>query len=153
MATQRLQKIASFLGFLSLLATLLACSQAATPAPGPDYNGVGLYHTDPPASLVNGTIKYKNFSGGEIQIEARRSVSCSYGRCPIIGSPSIGQSVLKEPGAYTLELSESPKDLMVIATLHAADGKIRIAHATLTSEATEVDGVDLSLDRPYPPLR
>lgn len=138
---------------LGALSALFACSQAAPPPPGPDYNGVGLYNTDPPAGIVTGTIKYKNFSGGEIQLEARHSVPCSYGRCPVIGGPSVSQSVLKEPGAYTLDLPESPKDLMVIATLHAPDGKIRIAHATLTSDASQIDGVDLSLDRPYPPLR
>lgn len=135
------------------MAGLWSCGPAAKEETPSEYQGVGLHQSNPQATQVSGTLKYKHFSGGEIRIEARRSVPCAYGRCPVIGEPSLAEDVLQAPGAYRLELPESAKDLIVIATLRAPDGGLRIAHATLASEAVELSGIDLSLDRPYPPLR
>src|SRR5204863_6988891 len=80
------------------------------------HNGVGLHQTNPQPTTVMGTIKFKNFVGGDIQIEARSAVECHYGHCPVIGDPSIASANLSAPGPYSLALPESAKNLMIIAT-------------------------------------
>jgi len=140
---------------MPLLAWLLSgclSGHAKPDIPTIPYNGVGLHQTDPQPTTVQGTIKFKNYVGGDIQIEARSAVECHYGHCPVIGDPSIASVNLSAPCAYTLALPESAKNLMIIATYRGGPGS-RIAHTWIDSEEKEISGVDLSLDRPYPPLR
>lgn len=148
-------KILYALGIAISFCLLMSCVQGGDPQEGPvvEYNGVGLHQSDSRPTLVTGTLKYKNFSSGELKIEARRSVPCQYGRCPILGEAAVAETKLTAPGNYSLELPQSAKDLMLIATLQAPNGRIRVAHLWLQSEASEITGADLSLDRPYPPLR
>jgi hypothetical protein len=137
---------------LSLL--LSACAGSSTVKDqGTTYDGVGQYNITPPATTVSGAIQTKNYQGGSITVEARRSVTCQYGRCPIIGAPALDETILSSPGPYTLNLSESAKDVIIIATYKEPSGEIRIAHTCLVSDANSINNVDLSLDRPYPPLR
>lgn len=153
--TQYLRKLFYGLGLGFAFCLLMSCALGGDKAEPPpvEYNGVGLHQSDRQATLVSGTVKYKNFSGGEIKVEALRSVPCQYGRCPIIGEPAVAELRLAAPGPYALDLPQSAKDLMVVATLQGSDGRGRVAHLTLVSEATQVPEVDLSLDRPHPPLR
>lgn len=134
---------------------LISCVSGGDTEKGPvvEYNGVGLHQSDGRPTLVSGTVQYKNFSGGELKVEARRSVPCQYGRCPILGEPAVAEQKLAAPGPYSLELPQSAVDLMIIATLKIPDGRVRVAHLAPLSEAPEIAGADLSLDRPYPPLR
>ena len=134
---------------------LSACGQLGDTVQGNiiEYNGTGLHQSDGRPTLVSGNIQYKNFSGGELKVEARRSVPCQFGRCPVVGEAPVAEKKLDAPGPYTLELPQSAKDLMIIATLQAPGGAVRIAHLWLLSDAEEIDGANLSLDRPYSPLR
>lgn len=143
------------LGMWLALSLLMSCVSGGEVEKGPvvEYNGVGLHQSDGRPTLVSGTVQYKNFSGGELKVEARRSVPCPYGRCPILGEPAVAEMKLAAPGPYSLELPQSAVDLMIIATLQAPDGRVRVAHLAPLSEAPEIAGADLSLDRPYPPLR
>jgi hypothetical protein len=151
------RKVFKYLSLYSLfcLGFLLTACAGNSPVKdqGTTYDGVGQYNITPPATTVSGAIQTKNYQGGSITVEARRSVTCQYGRCPIIGAPAVDETSLSSPGPYTLNLSESAKDLMIIATYKEPSGQIRIAHTCLVSDATSITNVDLSLDRPYPPLR
>jgi len=117
------------------------------------YTGVGLHQVSPQTTIVTGTIKYKAYAGGNILVEARRSVPCQYGRCPVIGEPPLDQQDLSAPGAYSLQLPQSGDGVMIIATLFPPSGGVRVAHTEKSGEASQISNVDLSLDRPYPPLR
>jgi len=153
--TSPILKLLHVLGIWAFLVLLMSCGLGndSVKNTAPEYDGVGLHQSSPQLTVVSGKVKFKAFSSGEIKVEARRSVPCKYGRCPVIGEPSLAEQELGAPGDYSLQLSQSAKDLMVIATLSLPDGKTRVAHSWLLSEAPEVPGVDLSLDRPYPPLR
>ena len=153
--TLYIRKLLYGLGLGLAFCLLMSCVQGQDKAENPpvEYNGIGLHQSDRQATLISGTIKYKNFAGGEIKIEALRSVPCQYGRCPIIGEPAVAEKSLAAPGPYALDLPQSAKDLMLVATLLGSNGRVRVAHLTLLSEATQVPDVDLSLDRPHPPLR
>jgi len=153
--TSPILKMFRLLGLWALLAMVMSCVAASPEAekPAVPYEGVGLHQSSPQLTVVSGKVKFNSFSGGDIKVEARRSVPCAYGRCPVVGDPALAAQHLNEPGDYSLQLSQSAKDLMVIATLSLPDGKTRVAHAWVLSEAAEITGLDLSLDRPYPPLR
>lgn len=134
---------------------LSACGQLGDTVQGNiiEYNGTGLHQSDDRPTLVSGNIQYKNYSGGALKVEARRSVPCQFGRCPVVGEAPVAEKKLDAPGNYSLELPQSAKDLMIIATLQAPDGAVRIAHLWLLSDAEKIDDANLSLDRPYSPLR
>lgn len=134
---------------------LSACfqSKSGEEIPQVEYTGQGQYNVPPPPTTVSGTLKAKNFAGGKITLEARRSVICEYGRCPVLGADPVGSEILDGPGPFMLDLPESGKDLLVIATYQTPTGATRVAHTTLLSEATSISGIDLSFDRPYAPLR
>lgn len=149
------RKIIQLLGYWAILLWIASCvgGQESDQAPVIEYNGVGLHQSSPQNTVVSGVVKSKNFSGGEILIEARRSVPCSYGRCPVIGEDPLAQQKLSAPGPFTLQLGVSAKDLMIVASEPRPNGGARIAHQWVLSEAADVTGIDLSMDRPYPPLR
>lgn len=149
------RKILHLIGYWAILLWIASCvgGQEKVEAPVIEYNGVGLHQSTPQNTVVSGTIKSKNFSSGEILVEARRSVPCSYGRCPVVGEEALSQQKLSSPGPYTLQLAISAKDLIIVASEPLPDGGARIAHQWVLSEAADVTGIDLSMDRPYPPLR
>ncbi len=103
--------------------------------------------------MVSGTIKLKNHDGNPITIEARHSVACQYGHCPAIGDPAAGTERLTAPGPYTLTFQGTAEDIMIIVTYQPSSEGTRVAHQWLGSQEPNISGVDLSLDKPYPPLR
>ncbi|HKY61830.1 MAG TPA: hypothetical protein VJR29_00275 [bacterium] len=149
------RKILHLIGYWAVLLWIASCvgGQDKVEAPVIEYNGVGLHQSNPQNTVVSGVIKSKNFTGGEILVEARRSVPCAYGRCPVVGEEPLAQQKLSSPGPYSLQLGVSAKDLIIVATEPVSGGGARIAHQWVLSEAADVAGVDLSMDRPYPPLR
>jgi len=151
------KKIPSFftLGMMLTLSLLVGClsGHSSDTAPVQEYDGVGLRQTNPQATTISGTIKFLGYQGGDIQIEARAAVPCRYEHCPVIGDPSLASMTLHAPGDYQLALNESAKNLMVIAIYQSNHVGTRIAHTWIDREEKEISGIDLSLDRPYPPLR
>jgi hypothetical protein len=121
--------------------------------PPVEYAGAGTYSAKQQTTVINGTIRFKNHSGEEILIEARHSIPCEQGRCPVIGEKPVGTLVLSQPGPFSMPLTHSAKDLMVIATCRSETGSTRIAHVYIEQEDAVIADVQLSLDRPYPPLR
>lgn len=154
MSSLRPRQFLHLLAYWALLCLIASCvgSQASSETPPQEYNGVGLHQESPQNTVVTGQVKSKNFSGGQILVEARRSVPCAYGRCPVIGEEPLARESLSAPGPFSLSLGISAKDLIVVATEPRSKGA-RIAHQWILSEAPDVSGVELSMDRPYPPLR
>lgn len=132
------------------------CLYAGKDQGGPppvEYTGTNQYPAKQQQAVVNGSIQYKNHQGEEILLEARHSVPCVYGRCPVIGEAPVATLALPAPGPFSLSLTQSPKDLMLIASCRSAAGSTRIAHVWLNRDEPVLTEVKLSLDRPYPPLR
>ena len=73
------RKILHLIGIWALLFWIASCVAAQDKAEVPviEYNGVGLHQSTPQNTVVSGIVKSKNFSGGEILVEARRSVPCA----------------------------------------------------------------------------
>ena len=134
---------------------LSACLMGGEPETGAvvEYNGVGFHTAKQQTTLINGEIVANHHSGGEILLEARHSVPCKYGRCPVIGNPPVGSQVLQAPGPFSLLLTQAANDLVLVATYRSPSGATRVAHVALTSDASVLSNIQLSLDRPYPPLR
>ena len=149
------RKILQLLGYWVVLCWIASCVGGPSKAEAPviEYNGEGLHQEAPQNTVVSGVVKSKNFSGVEILVEARRSVPCAYGRCPVLGEDALAQEKLSSPGPYSLQLGVSAKDLVIVASEPTPQGGARIAHQWVLSEAVDVTGIDLSMDRPYPPLR
>lgn len=118
-----------------------------------EYNGVGLHQAKQQTTQINGIVQFKNHTGEAITLEARHSVPCAYGRCPVIGNPPVASTSLAAPGPFSLIMTQAASDLMLIATCKTQSGETRIAHASLNSEAPIISEIHLSFDRPYAPLR
>lgn len=121
--------------------------------PPVEYAGAGTYSAKQQTTVINGTIQFKNHSGEDILVEARHSVPCEYGHCPVIGEKPVASLRLSQPGPFSMQLTQSARDLMVIATCRSATGSTRIASAYIEQEDPVITDLKLSLDRPYPPLR
>ena len=150
-----IMKALSTLTVLLLASLAMSCAggnQGDSPAP-PEYAGVGHHQKTGDSTAVAGEIKLKNPTGIPITVEARYSVPCAYGHCPVIGDPPLDQKTLNAPGPYQLTFEDSAQDVMVIAIYQPVPGQTRIAHQFLGSHDSSISGVDLSLDKPYPPLR
>ena len=142
------------MGILALwVACALGCAIVSDQPSDDGFAGVGQGNVKPIKTTLLGEILYKNYTGGEIIVEVRESFPCAYGYCPVIERPPLAQERLAGPGSYALPLSEGGENLIIIATYMAGTSGIRIAHRTVTPEGVTVTGLDLSLDRPYAPLR
>lgn len=118
-----------------------------------NFEGIGEGHTSTIALVIKGEIQFKNFAGGEIVVEARESFPCAYERCPVIEKEPLGVQRLSQPGPYSLTLTRSEKNLMIVASYFSPHGGVRIAHLLLEDPKLFNDSVNLSLNRPYSPLR
>ena len=140
------------LSLLLLACVLLSCSNGGTAREG-GFDGLGQGHVTATEGVVKGEVLFKDYSGGEIFVEARATFPCAHGRCPVIEREPLGIERLSGPGAFTLPLIDIEESVIIIATYPYPDGKVRIAHHLIENTKKFNEGVVLSLDRPYPPIR
>jgi hypothetical protein len=142
--------------FLFLTFLLMGCVSSgndASKAPPIDYTGTGLHQASDQPINVSGTIVFKNYQSGPITLEARYSVPCKYGFCPIIGNPPLATDRLSGPGDFVLTMNATPENIMIIASYQPSPSETRVAHVSLPPQKTNISGLVLSLDKPYLPLR
>ncbi len=132
-----------------------ACLQGGKSSDGEviEFNGVGLRQYTAQSSMISGVVKYSQFTGGSILVEARYSVPCTYGRCPVVGEPPIASVELNAPGMYALQLPIQPKDLMIIASMTTPGNKVRVASTWILGDVSVFKNIDLDLGEINPPLR
>jgi len=155
MRNHRLYDLAIGIGVVLLIGALSGCLSGGKTVEevSVPYNGVGLYTAKQQTTQINGDIQFKNHQGESIQLEARHSVPCQYGRCPVIGTPPVASTLLASPGSFSIIMTQAATDLMLIATCKTHSGETRIAHTELSVEDPVISNIHLSLDRPYAPLR
>lgn len=149
-------KIRTLLGMASLLvltAGVLSCGMGGQDNGDTGFSGLGQGQVTTTSMMIQGEIQFKGFRGGEIIVEAREPFPCVYGACPVIEKPPLGYQVLSSPGPFTLALTETGKSAVIIASYLSDTGETRIAHREVSTDNGDISGLDLSLDRPYPPLR
>lgn len=141
---------------LPLFFLLSGCGEGGTVREG-GFEGLGEGNVSTLGAEVRGTVQYKNFHGGTIVVEARSSFPCPQGRCPVIEKPPLGVERLDAPGPFTLLLKDREEDILLIANYFSdpasLGGTVRVAYQLLEDAQTNYEGVLLSLDRPYGPLR
>lgn len=147
------KKIVHWLFCLTLACLgLWACAGGGTLREG-GFEGLGQGHVTAVQGVVQGEVLHKAYQGGTIVIEARSTFPCSYGRCPVIEKAPLGQEVLDGPGAFNLSLKELEENVIIIASYESPSGSLRISHHLIPKPEKVNEGIQLSLDRPYPPLR
>lgn len=142
----------SLLGVLLVAFFLFGCAEGGTPREG-GFEGLGQGHVTAVEGVVKGKVLFKGFHGEPIILEARSTFPCVYGRCPVIERDPLGQERLDGPGPFSLPLTEIEENIIIIATSVSSSGSLRVAHHLIPNPQSSNDGLELSLDRPHPPLR
>jgi len=135
-----------------VILSLFGCASEVLEVDG-GFAGIGQGHVSSIKTTLQGEVRLKNFEGGEIIVEARAGFPCQYGWCPVIGTKPLGYEKLPGPGPYALPLKETGENLVIIASYFDLEGNTRVAHRAVKVTGDLISGADLSLDRPYPPLR
>ncbi|MDX1386978.1 MAG: hypothetical protein R3257_05265 [bacterium] len=141
-----------FFAFLMAFGGLWACGGSGTLREG-GFQGLGQGHVTATEGVVQGEVLHKSYQGGTIVVEARSTFPCPYGRCPVIEKDPLGQEVLDGPGPFNLSMTEIEENIIIIASYESPNGSLRVSHQLLVQPEKVNDGIQLSLDRPYPPLR